>query len=315
MNRLSISLVIIPLALTAGAARANDAAVRTELERQYQQIARAVQQKDFAALEGFVTPDYTSTDAYGTTRNHDQTVALWKQEIQPLRNIIYNLRIESLQAHGDEATAIVRSWATFEGAAPDNQGPPIEMRSVDRETWRHGGHGWKVSATVGLDEQFRQGGSLFRPGETPEAAAVRQQLQPLYDGFAKALDARDYEAQSKALPPDFRARGFDGKPVTPQQIVDGNRQGLQHALAINSWFEIAGVRVEGDKAVVLRTLYLTVDNPDKPEQPRKVRQASTARETWMKTDHGWTPRLGESLLSQASVDGAPPSLQVAGLER
>jgi ketosteroid isomerase-like protein len=144
--------------------------VQEELDRQYQQIAQAVQQKDFAALEGFITPDYTSTDACGTTRNHDQIVDRWKHELNAFEIIVYNCQIEFFERHGDEATVTVRSEATFKIAHSDKQGPPVEWTAVDRQVWRKSCDGWKISATTSLDEQDWQGGELVRPGEAPAAA-------------------------------------------------------------------------------------------------------------------------------------------------
>jgi hypothetical protein len=93
---------LLALAIAAPA-HAEDAALRADLEKQYQQLAQAMEHKDVTALEALVTPDFSATDATGFTRHYYQAIGSWKQRLAPPEAIACRCQIESVESRGAEA--------------------------------------------------------------------------------------------------------------------------------------------------------------------------------------------------------------------
>jgi hypothetical protein len=161
MNRFRGALALL-LCTAAGAAllpplRADEKAVRRELEAQYARWARAHTARDISALQRFIeeetTPDFVFK---GPRRTHTRREELetyrpvreGKQPWAPARE--YRTTLDRLSVHGGEALAVVTDRAVSIVRDPKITGDPVRKRHVlimertNRDVWVRTAAGWKL---------------------------------------------------------------------------------------------------------------------------------------------------------------------------
>src|SRR5207253_10152213 len=79
---MGVTAALLAAGLFACELRADDGALRTELQTQYTEIAKALRAKDLAALMARVAPDYSSVSAGGKGVNRQQLEANLKQMLE-----------------------------------------------------------------------------------------------------------------------------------------------------------------------------------------------------------------------------------------
>lgn len=147
-------------ALSAGLApiRADNRAVKRELEIIYDRSARAHTAKSIAGMERFLREDTTPEFVFqGPRRTHTrqqeletyQPVRQGKEPWVPARE--FRTRIDRLTVHGDEAIAVVTDRAVSVVRNPKITGDPtgkphvLTMERTNRDTWIKTSTGWKLN--------------------------------------------------------------------------------------------------------------------------------------------------------------------------
>jgi len=118
--------------------------VRRALEAQYAKIAAAVANKDIDALRATRTSDFTVEMPSGQEWDLETSLNYSAAGFQQVkRNIQMSNTIESLDAHGDEAVAVVHQrWSRMQMKA--GQLRRVDTEAIQTETWVITKDGWRL---------------------------------------------------------------------------------------------------------------------------------------------------------------------------
>jgi ketosteroid isomerase-like protein len=118
--------------------------VRRAIEAAYQQLARAVETKDFDAFQALRTADFASIPPDGVpspaNRMAERTRGLLNGLLPP---ITVTNDISSLTSRGDEAIATVRQKFTRQRII-EGKSHTFHTEVTQRETWRKTADGWRL---------------------------------------------------------------------------------------------------------------------------------------------------------------------------
>jgi hypothetical protein len=191
MKRGSVSLLAFLVAAGASGAgaapRANDRAVRQEIQAIYARYIQANKAKDPGSFLQFldqkVTPDFVATDLRGAhTRQQLMDELKGGQSWEPARSI--RLHIDHLAVQGNEAIATVSGVAVRDSRNPKRTGDPsgkphrFVTRTTRRDTWVKTPAGWKVKRDEELSVKLTRDGQPFTPPRPAAAGAEGEKKAP-----------------------------------------------------------------------------------------------------------------------------------------
>jgi hypothetical protein len=140
--------------------------VRAALEAQYARLADAVEHKDLAAFQALRTADFHTVDEQGrehTPQEMADRARAMLENIQPPIETINT--IETIEFHGDDATATVRQY--FSKMLPaSGKLRKVETWVTQDETWTMTPDGWKLAFVDHVrDQETRVDGKRIEPGK------------------------------------------------------------------------------------------------------------------------------------------------------
>jgi hypothetical protein len=150
--------------------------------------------------------------------------------------------------------------------------------------------------------------ALVAPASRADERSVRRELEALYNQSNRLLKQNErYPLKRFFLDhstDDFRLKLETGQTMTREEAAANMEEG---AMAVAQFtgqdFRILKLTVNGNQAVVLYKDRTTALLPDAEGNAHKLVNASTTRDTWVKTPEGWKTRLTEVLSSKTLLDG------------
>lgn len=124
--------------------KANDGAIRKELEAKYKALERAFQQKDEKAMWSMTTPDYAVKQPDGRVLTREMLEPGFKQQMAMSHDVKWPRKITKLTVEEDRAIATVdgRFAAKIDGAGGKKQ--QMLLVATTRDTWVKTPDGWKL---------------------------------------------------------------------------------------------------------------------------------------------------------------------------
>jgi ketosteroid isomerase-like protein len=138
------------------AAAPDTSAVRREIERWYDDNARAFRAGDVEAIMALRTEDFHTVAPDGTVQDR---AAMESRTIAFLngidRWISMDLDIDGLEVSGDMAEAVMRQHLVRMALRPDGLVHHVETWATQNETFRRTPEGWKLYRVDGVRDQRR----------------------------------------------------------------------------------------------------------------------------------------------------------------
>jgi ketosteroid isomerase-like protein len=156
-------LMLLALCLWACVARADDKAVRKELDAAYTRMARATQKKDIAAMTRYMAPDYQEVGLTGKLSNRQQAQADQKQMLTVAETLSVQFKISQATIKGSEAVVLLRyifSMVTKAYVDPEGKTHKVVANAPMRHTWTKTKQGWLLKRVEEL-----KGGTLTMDGK------------------------------------------------------------------------------------------------------------------------------------------------------
>jgi ketosteroid isomerase-like protein len=141
------TLLILLLAGSSAAAQATDTArlraVRTELEKAYDENKAAYGRGDVAGVMALRAPDFHTIDADGTRRDRAEMQGYVSRFMNGVKQWnAQTLTIDSLELHGDTAIVIMSQHIDRLALRPDSTVHRVETWATQREAWVRHGQRW-----------------------------------------------------------------------------------------------------------------------------------------------------------------------------
>lgn len=140
--------------------------VLKELEAVFAERVKAVKNIDAEAQVAQVSPDYSATEPNGQTLNYEQILAYMRLGPQQIISVQdFNVTIESLTLHGDEAIVDARQQNySRTQRLRDGNVHNVVTGVLQREIWVRTAKGWKLKRVDNLRKQkFLIDGKPFNP--------------------------------------------------------------------------------------------------------------------------------------------------------
>jgi ketosteroid isomerase-like protein len=146
-----ILAALILVASAAVTARADDEAVRKEIQALYDHWLDGWKSKDITAIMSPLVPDFVYTNSNGKVRNRKQIESDWKDALKLYKSIErLSLSAGEVTLHGNEASD-VSTWK-FSGVYTDPQGKdrPATELFTSRDTLVRTPNGWMFKRSKDL---------------------------------------------------------------------------------------------------------------------------------------------------------------------
>jgi ketosteroid isomerase-like protein len=132
------------MAVLLATARADDDAIRKELDGCYAAMTKAFQQKDSKAYLAYMTDKYEVHQPNGRVLGRDVLDEALKKQIEVTSSATWDHEITKLSVDGDEAVADVT--AKYLGKTKGAQDKEISLgfETTSRETWTKTSAGWRL---------------------------------------------------------------------------------------------------------------------------------------------------------------------------
>ena len=145
---------------------------------------------------------------------------------------------------------------------------------------------------------------------TAQEAIVKRDIQEALDQQIEELGAKDLNALSRRISPEFTLRLLDGTTLNREQMLEGMRQDLQSILNIDvdrTHTQIECLTLKGSEATVYTKQQYVRTLPDRKNgSPHEVATSVRHRETWVYTKDGWVgKRIEEIEQGPTTLDGEP----------
>ncbi len=145
-------------------ARANNAAVRKQIDANYAALVRAYQAKNPKAIMATITHDYSETLSGGKTLNRQQFETSMKKLFAAVQSIRVTISLRDLRVNGKNAVVISAQtgWATFTDKRRNTH------RFIESDLWKNlwtkTGEGWKIKQSSLMKSSATVDGRPLRPG-------------------------------------------------------------------------------------------------------------------------------------------------------
>ncbi|HZO87969.1 MAG TPA: hypothetical protein VFB38_06475 [Chthonomonadaceae bacterium] len=162
--RFAMGLAALAL-VGVGAARADDYALKKELQGQYGKLAGAILRKDFQAVRQMVTPDASWKLLDGKKRDLKQMEGVYRRRVAALKpGIQFTVSISRMTPQGKEEQ--VECTHVFAGFKTDGKGKTHHLfeGSAWRDLWTKTAHGWKLKRSEQVNQRQSVDG---KPVTTP----------------------------------------------------------------------------------------------------------------------------------------------------
>jgi hypothetical protein len=168
------------------------------------------------------------------------------------------------------------------------------------------GCAWESASTLA---QTRCG-AQDRGNQTAQERIVQRDIQEAIDRRTEEWEARDLEAVSRELPPDFTIRLLDGTTLNREQLLEGMRQDLASILSIDvdrTYTRVECLELKGKEAIVYTKQQYVRTIPDrKDSSPHEVITSVRHLEKWVYTKEGWVGKQVEEIeQGKTYLDGEP----------
>jgi hypothetical protein len=145
---------------------------------------------------------------------------------------------------------------------------------------------------------------------TPQERIVQRDIQEAIDQGLEEREAKDIEALSRQISPDFTLRLVDGTTLNREQSLEGIRQDLQTVLqfhADRSYTHVECLNLAGNEATVYTKQQYVRTMPDRKDgSPHEAITSVRHRETWLYTKDRWVNRRIEEIERGTTyLDGEP----------
>ena len=319
--------VIIALACLgalAPAVRADDAAVKAELNRLNAKLVDATRCKDIKATMALMTPDFQMKKIKGSWQNRAQTEAVLRKSWPTIAGIrSWRIAMRDLKILGPSATALVEDQVIAD--VKDSKGllHSVTMHTITREEWRQVNGAWKFRRMEDVKSQTTAGGPAYVPwkqalrdskaaaaarakaGPKPgiKVADARRLLETAYAASRKAFRAKDVAGVMASATPDYSVE-YPSHTSARWQVERDLRKDLKATKSVTFWIETIGaINVTGDSftaEITERKNAIVLDSKGKPHTSEVM---DTLRDVWVKTPSGWRNRKTIVLGATVKVDG------------
>jgi hypothetical protein len=140
-----ILLTVTLLLLAQGAAMANEAVFRKEIDACYKAMARALASKNLKVVDGYLASNYMQMDVQGRRVGRAEALRDIKETMDSMQSLSATYRLQKVTPQGSEA--VVQFHYRFAGTAkPDASGKArrvvaeVPMRAI----WVKSGKSWKM---------------------------------------------------------------------------------------------------------------------------------------------------------------------------
>jgi hypothetical protein len=169
----AVALIALALAGTPPAARADDRAVRRELEAIYAKYVRAAKQKEKAPVKQFIqrytVADFQQKMPGGRTLNRAEVTAMLTEGPGAAAQIVdEQLNIRRLTVKGNEAIVTYADRSTAVAADPQGNSHKIVATSTSRDTWVKTPAGWKMRLSEVLEAKTLMDGKPVDDKPVPQ---------------------------------------------------------------------------------------------------------------------------------------------------
>ncbi len=145
---------------------------------------------------------------------------------------------------------------------------------------------------------------------TAQERIVQRDIQEAIDSGIEEWEAKDLEALSRRMPPDFTVLLLDGTTLKREQVLEGMQQDLASSLRIDvdrTYTRIDGLVLMGNETTVCTQQQYVRTLPDRKNgSPHEVITSVRHQEKWVFTKDGWVAtRVEEIEQGPTYLDGEP----------
>jgi len=148
--------VAILLSLILSVACATAADVRSEIQAQYDALARAFEREDLEGVLSFRTPDFSTIGPDGRHLTYAEMVdyarGWFELNQQPIRT---RMTIREIEMNGPDEAAVTVFQEASRRQEVDGKLRTVETSVVQRETWVRTADGWKIRKVDDVRDQRR----------------------------------------------------------------------------------------------------------------------------------------------------------------
>jgi ketosteroid isomerase-like protein len=306
----ALSLALVASMLAPATSRADDAAVRKQIESQMARFQQAFRKKDIAALRAITTSDFTMKTMDGAVSSRREAEAAMVTEMNAISSITkWTLKINKITVKGNVATLIVTEemTATVSGGAAGSREKVSYVKM--RETWVKTRDGWRYKRAEALEAKSGPKGMSFVAMDQldtrkPDYVAARKAIERQYAAFQRAVRNKDYRGVLATMDPAVTVDYPNKQTFNRKQIEFALLQQMAATRSISAWeLKIVRLTVTGDTAVASigeRMVSVYADSRGKLHNRTLV---DFYQDTWVKSAKGW--RLKNTLVSKGTetVDG------------
>jgi ketosteroid isomerase-like protein len=150
---------------TALPVRADDAAVRKQLNGQYAKLAAAFKSKNANAVMALGTPDFSMKERNGVVSDAKASTEGIKQMFAMVKSFNrVDMKIHKLAVKGNQAVATT-TYVYDSQTPPDPKGKSHRMvsKGLTKDTWVKAGSTWKVRSVEMLKDEMTMDGKKIDP--------------------------------------------------------------------------------------------------------------------------------------------------------
>ena len=301
----AFSLALVAAMLAPTASRADDAAVRKQIESQMALFQQAFRRKDMAALRAITTPDFTMKTKGGVVSTRREAEAAMAADMKSIVAITdWKLKIEKISVKGDSATLIVSENMTAKLSSPMTGNRQSVSFVRMRETWIKTRVGWRYKRAEALVSETGPKGMTFVAADqldtrTPEYVVARKAIQAQYAAYQRAVRKKDYKAALATMDESVTVVYPNGRTFNRKQTELSLQQVMIATRNIPEWeLKIIHVSLRGSTAFVSVGERM-VSNYADFHGMHKQTLTDFYQDTWVKTAKGW--RLKNTLVLRGSV--------------
>lgn len=298
------------LALATGPGRAEDAAVRGQIEAQMARFQKAFRNKELAAMRSITTPDFTMKSPDGTVSSRKEAESVIAAEMKSIRSIKeWTLKIERLTVKGNVATAIVSERMVAQVANPLGKDRLSVANARMRETWIKTSAGWRYKRAEALSASSGPANMKFVSAteldtRRPEYVVVRKAIEAQYAVYRKAIRARDFRTAMSTMTDDVTVLYPNGRTFNRKQTEESLRQTLRDLRSVKEWtMKIAHLNVRKTTAVATVGERMVTTFEDYRGTIHNQTLVDFYQDTWIKTTRGWRLRNTRIMRGEVTVDG------------
>jgi ketosteroid isomerase-like protein len=290
--------------------RADNDAVRKQIEAQIARFQAAFRKKDIAAMRNITTPDFTLKSRDGTVSTRREANAALVVEMKSIKSIkSWTIKIEKLTVKGNVATAIVSERMV--ASVADRYLKERETLNTGRmkETWVKTAAGWSYKRAEQIASSGGPANMSFVPSDQldtrrPDYIAARKAIEAQYAVYQRAVRNKDMKAAMATMTDDVimvypNGRTFDRKEM--ERSLQGTLNGLR---GIKAWtMKVAHLNVEKDTAVATVAERMVTTFVDFGGTSHHQDLLDFYQDTWIRTARGWRLRNTQVLRGEVTVDG------------